>query len=88
MARRKSEDAGKRVVLREFHEDEGATPMWEVVQIVEAPSDRAAIKEVAGKPGTSDAKPGKWKSVPLSNWKGTANYERPPEPLVDVSWLD
>lgn len=97
MARGPNPDAGKRVVLRRCdvvttEADDPAQretePGWMVVAEVEASSDRAAIEAYAGKPNTPAAKPGTYKSVPLASWKGTATYERPPEPLVGASWSD
>lgn len=73
----------KRALGRASH-----TGAFREMATVEAPDDRRAIVEVAGKPNTPDAKPGRWKALPLARWKGTANYDRPPEPLVGVSWTD
>lgn len=86
--RKPDPDAGKYVVLERVHH-EGHDPAWQVVELhVEAGSDRKAIVKVAGKPGTPDARPGVYRAVPQRNWRGQANYERPPEPLVDMSWTD
>jgi hypothetical protein len=64
------------------------TLAWKEVETVEVADERRSVEAVAGKPNTPDAKPGRWKSVPLTNWKGEATYERPPEPLVGASWTD
>lgn len=81
------EDVNGEVLQRALGEA-GHTRAWLEVQTVDEREERKSIEAVAGKPNTTGAKPGLWKSVPLTNWKGTANYERPPEPLVGLTWTD
>jgi hypothetical protein len=62
---------------------------WMVVgEDVPGSSKTKAIEQVAGKPGTFDARPGAYKAPGVSAWAGGALYERPPEPLIERKALD
>ncbi len=61
---------------------------WVAVGEFPGGSKQASIEAYAGKPNTPGAKVGAFKAVPASAFRGGRNYERPPEPKVEVRDLD
>lgn len=51
-------------------------------------SKTGAIENYAGKAGTSTAKVGTFRSVPLRSWRGAVVHEQPPEPLIQRSMIE
>lgn len=51
-------------------------------------SKKDAIESYAGKAGTSTAKIGTFRAVPLRSWKGAVVHDAPPAPLVQRSLID
>lgn len=56
---------------------------WVPVGVFEGHSKTNSIEAHAGKPGTTDAKPGDYKAVPESAWSGGERYVKPAEPKVE-----
>ena len=53
-----------------------------------AGTKEGSIEAYAGKPGTPEARPGVFKSVPSKSWSGGLIYERPPETKVERRRLE
>jgi hypothetical protein len=64
------------------------TPAWVECGEQLGASKQHAIEAFAGKPGTPDARPGDYKAVGLSAWKGGRRYVKPPEPKVEAQDID
>lgn len=60
---------------------------WMIHSEQTAENKKKAIEAYAGLPDDPDAKPGRWKAIPLTNWRGGVVYVLPEKPKVEASKL-